>query len=139
MRAAVRGPTYLLNASHEMAHGLFAEEADVELVREGAPERRGLPRGSSRAERAPERRVLRHRGRVHEAEHRWVSVQRDEALAELDVRDGMSYDARPLAIDDAEPVAAYTCANSVPEKPRKTPVRLPLRATRSRVLACSAA
>ena len=47
-------------------------------------------------ERVSEREVLRRRGRVHEAEHRRVSVQRNKALAELDVRDGMSYDARPL-------------------------------------------
>ena len=40
--------------------------------------------------------MLRRRGRVHETEDRRVPVQRDEALAELDIRDGMSYDARPL-------------------------------------------
>ena len=40
--------------------------------------------------------MLRRRGRVHETKDRRVSVQRNKALAELHVRDGMSYDARPL-------------------------------------------
>ena len=74
---------------------LVPERVSVSGLGEGAPERRRLPRGSSRAKGAPERRVLRRRGRVHETEDRRVSVQRDEALAELDVRDRMSYDARP--------------------------------------------
>ena len=39
--------------------------------------------------------MLRHRGRIHETEDRRVSVQRDEALAELDVGKRVSYDARP--------------------------------------------
>ena len=75
---------------------LVPERVSVSGLGEGAPERRRLPRGSSRAKGAPERRVLRRRGRVHETEDRRVPVQRDEALAELDIRDGMSYDARPL-------------------------------------------
>merc|ERR1719271_692227 len=54
--------------------------------------RRARPLG----ERVSQREVLRRRGRVHETEDRRVSVQRNKALAELDVRDGMSYDARPL-------------------------------------------
>ena len=73
---------------------LVPERVSVSGLGEGAPERRRLPRGSSRAKGAPERRVLRRRGRVHETEDRRVSVQRDESLAELDVRDRMSYDAR---------------------------------------------
>ena len=40
--------------------------------------------------------MLRHRGRIHETEDRRVSVQRDEALAKLDVGKRVSYDARPL-------------------------------------------
>ena len=39
--------------------------------------------------------MLRRRGRVHETEDRRMSVQRDEALAELDVGKRVSYDARP--------------------------------------------
>ena len=39
--------------------------------------------------------MLRRRGRVHETKDRRVSVQRDEALAELDVGKRVSYDARP--------------------------------------------
>mmetsp|Transcript_7918 Transcript_7918/g.22201 ORF Transcript_7918/g.22201 Transcript_7918/m.22201 type:complete len:213 (-) Transcript_7918:1654-2292(-) len=46
------------------------------------------------SERVSEREVLRRRGRVHETEDRRVSVQRDEALAELDVGKRVSYDAR---------------------------------------------
>ena len=38
--------------------------------------------------------MLRHRGRIHETEDRRVSVQRDEALAKLDVGKRVSYDAR---------------------------------------------
>ena len=40
--------------------------------------------------------MLRRRGRVHEAKDRRMSVQRDEALAELDVGKRVSYDARPF-------------------------------------------
>ena len=40
--------------------------------------------------------MLRRRGRVHETEDRRVSVQRDEAVAELDVGKRVSYDARPV-------------------------------------------
>ena len=47
-------------------------------------------------DRVSEREVLRRRGRVHETEDRRVSVQRDEALAELDVGKRVSYDVRPL-------------------------------------------
>ena len=40
--------------------------------------------------------MLRRRGRVHETKDRRVPVQRDEALAELDVGKRVSYDARPV-------------------------------------------
>ena len=40
--------------------------------------------------------MLRRRGRVHETEDRRVPVQRDEALAKLDVGKRVSYDARPV-------------------------------------------
>ena len=72
--------------------GAVQEELDG-LVAMLVPERVSV---SGLGEGAPERRVLWRRGRVHETEDRRVPVQRDEALAELDIRDGMPHDARLL-------------------------------------------
>ena len=72
--------------------GAVQEELDG-LVAMLVPERVSV---SGLGEGAPERRVLRRRGRVHETEDRRVSVQRDEAVAELNVGKRVSYDARSL-------------------------------------------